>query len=75
MTLAAANGTAIATLLQATAEARAIQIKGDALRQNAQLVQLEAVNRWDGKLPVQMLGSAPVPFLNLGSIGNLGNSP
>lgn len=76
-----ADGEAYRNLATATAEAKAIEIKGeadatairvrgDALRQNPQLVNLEyakAAQNWDGKLPVNMYGSAPLPFLNVGS--------
>lgn len=51
-------------IAQATGEAEAIRIRGDALRQNSQLVALEAVQRWDGKLPVTMLGDT-VPFIQI----------
>lgn len=29
-------------------------------------VEMEKAKSWDGKLPVNMYGSAPVPFMNLG---------
>lgn len=71
-----ARGRANATLVQAQAEAQAIQLRGnaeataikaqsDALGQNPKLVDLRKAERWDGKLPVNMYGSQPVPFLNL----------
>lgn len=52
-------------VLAATADARAMQIKSQALSQNKGLVQYEAVQKWDGKLPVNMYGAAPIPFINL----------
>jgi regulator of protease activity HflC (stomatin/prohibitin superfamily) len=63
---AEAKGQADANLLVAEAEAKAIRLKGeaqaaaikaqaDALRQNAALVELRKAERWDGKLPTQML--------------------
>jgi len=51
-------------LLSAEAEAKSIQIRARALEQNAKLVELEAVQKWDGKLPQYMMGNS-VPFLNL----------
>lgn len=63
--VAKATGDAKATLLRAEAEAKSIQLRADALSQNARLVELNAVDKWDGKLPVNMYGSAPVPFINL----------
>ncbi len=60
-----ANGTATAIVLKAVAEAEAIRITGDALRQNQQLIQLEAVKKWDGKLPITMLGGGVLPFIDI----------
>lgn len=51
-------------VLTAKAEAEAMQIKSQALSQNQNLVAYEAVQKWDGKLPVQMLGNS-VPFINV----------
>lgn len=53
------------TVLAAKAEAESMKIKSAALAQNKGLVQFEAVQKWDGKLPVNMYGAAPIPFLNL----------
>ena len=51
-------------LITAESEAKAMQIKGDALRANHGLVELEAVNRWDGKMPqTLMLGENSKTFL------------
>ena len=47
------------------AEAKALEAQGQALRSNASLIQLEVAKRWSGNLPVNMYGSAPLPFLNL----------
>lgn len=51
-------------IVQSEAEAKAIRIKAQALQQNAQLIELEAVKKWDGKLPEYMLGNS-VPFINI----------
>lgn len=48
---------------EAEGEAQSIKIKGDALRDNPALVQLEAVRKWDGHLP-QMNGGA-IPFISV----------
>lgn len=42
------------TVASATAEAQAIKITGDALKENPQLIQLEWVKKWDGKTPIVM---------------------
>jgi hypothetical protein len=52
--------------VRSKAEAAAIQRKADALRANQNLVQLNAVDKWDGKLPAYMSGQAPLPFLTVG---------
>ena len=51
-------------IVQSEAEAKAIRIKAQALQQNAQLIELEAVKKWDGKLPEYMLGNS-IPFINI----------
>ncbi len=50
------------TIERATAEAKSINIRATALEKNAKLIELEAVNKWDGKLPQYMLGDS-VPFI------------
>ncbi len=51
-------------VLTAQAEAESMRIRSQAISQNQNLIQYEAVQRWDGKLPVNMYGSAPIPFIN-----------
>lgn len=53
------------TVAKATADAEAMKIKTSALSQNKGLVDYEAVQRWDGKLPQYILGNGAMPFLNL----------
>jgi regulator of protease activity HflC (stomatin/prohibitin superfamily) len=57
-----ARGVAESTLLKAKAEAEAIRIKGDALRENPRLVELAAVEKWNGTMP-QFVGSGAMPFI------------
>lgn len=52
---AKANGEADAKLKMAEAEAKAIQIKGDALRQNQELVSLTLAERWNGQYPSTLI--------------------
>lgn len=52
------------TVMRAQAEAQAMQIKAQALSQNAALVQWEAVQKWNGAMPVYMMGNS-VPLINL----------
>jgi len=60
-----AEGEANATRLRGDAEASAIRARADALRANADLVQLQAVEKWDGKLPTTMVPGSALPFINL----------
>lgn len=74
---AAADGQAYKTVTEAKATASQIQMEGEArakamdaqaqaLSRNPALVELRKAEAWDGKLPVNMYGSAPVPFMNVG---------
>jgi uncharacterized membrane protein YqiK len=60
-----AEGEAEAIRLRGEAEAAAIRARADALRANADLVQLQAVEKWDGKLPATMVPASALPFINL----------
>lgn len=62
---AKADGSAYAIEVQSKAEAAAIQRKADALRANPNLVQLNAVDKWDGKMPQYMGGQTPIPFIGI----------
>lgn len=54
-----------AILVKAEAEAKSIEMRNKALAQSRALIDYETVKTWDGKLPVQMLGSTPLPFLKV----------
>jgi len=69
--VAVATGAAEVARLQSEAEAKAIEAKGRALRANPEILQFEAVQRWNGILP-QVLGSGSTPFIQ---IPQLQNSP
>lgn len=77
---ATAKGVADSNLFTATAEAKAIEMKGKAeaaaieaqsraLSQNPSLIELRRAERWDGKLPQQVLGTAPIPFMPIAKPG------
>ncbi len=75
VTVARANADAVrakaladaeATRLRGEAEAAAIRARGIALKENPGLVELAAVERWDGVLPTQMIPGSAVPFVTLG---------
>lgn len=63
--LARATAEAQSTKLRGEAEATAIRAKAEALAQNQNLVELIRSERWDGKLPVQMIPGSTIPFLNV----------
>lgn len=65
--LETARYTAEARVAQAEGEAKAISIQAAAIEKQGGTgyVQLQAISKWNGVLPAQMLGSAPVPFVNL----------
>jgi prohibitin 2 len=70
-TQATADGAAYSVTKAAQAEAEAIHVKSQALAQNKDVLELRRIEveakraeRWDGKLPTTMYGSAPIPFLN-----------
>ena len=52
------------TMIKAEADAEAMRIKANALERNPKLVNYEAVQKWDGKMPQYMLGNS-VPFIDL----------
>ncbi|MBF3455186.1 prohibitin family protein, partial [Burkholderia pseudomallei] len=48
----------------AKGEAEALEVKAKALRENSQILQQMAIEKWDGKLP-QYMGSSSVPFVQI----------
>ena len=55
-------------VIMAESEAKSMEIRAKALEANKSLVEYEAVMKWDGKLPVYMMGNS-VPFVNIGVKG------
>ena len=51
-------------IIASEAEAKSMAIRAQALTQNKNLVEYEAVQKWDGKLPQYMMGNS-VPFVHL----------
>ncbi|WP_394064788.1 SPFH domain-containing protein [Alcaligenes sp. WGS1538] len=51
--------------LRGEAEAEAIRAKAQALAQNTNLVNLNAVEKWDGKLPESLVPGSALPFIGL----------
>jgi regulator of protease activity HflC (stomatin/prohibitin superfamily) len=54
-------------IAEATAEAQAIRIQAESISKQGgeSYVQLRAIDKWDGKLPEQMIPNATVPFLDI----------
>jgi regulator of protease activity HflC (stomatin/prohibitin superfamily) len=52
---------------QAEGEAQAISIQAQAIKTNGgtEYLQLQAINKWDGKLPVYMTPNSPMPFIGV----------
>jgi len=48
---------------QAKGKAQALQIEGNAITSNPQVVELRAIEKWNGQLPTYMTGTTP--FVNL----------
>ncbi len=67
--VAMAKGEADATVAKAQAAAESIRIQGQALKENPDLVSLKMAEKWDGKLPVYMLGQTTGMLLNLNNLG------
>lgn len=63
----AARGAAESQLAIARAEAEAIRLRGDALRANPEVIQLNAIQQWDGSLP-RITGGGAVPFINVDNL-------
>ena len=60
--VAAARGRAEAIRLEARAEADAITIRAEAFKKNPEVLKLDFVRKWDGKLPL-VIGGKPNGFM------------
>ena len=60
-----AKGIAESTMLEATAQAKAIQLVGQALQSNPQYTRFYATQHWNGILPQYVGGSGAVPFVDI----------
>ena len=49
----------------AEGEAKALQIKGNAINANPKIIKLEWINKWDGQLPTYMMGKDNGIILNV----------
>ena len=60
-----AQGAADAKVALAKGEAESITLRGDALRKNPEIMQLEAINKWSGTLPTYMTSGTQTPFVTV----------
>ena len=60
-----ADADAYATKAAGQATAEAIRERGAALRDNPDLVDLVAAEKWNGQLPTTMVPNSTVPFINM----------
>ena len=68
-----ANGSAVARILEAQAEARALQLLNEQLTRNGtQVLQLRSIEKWDGKLPIFITsGGQQIPiFIDINKLIN-----
>lgn len=63
--VAVAQGQAAAKLALAEADAKAIALRGEAVRNNPGVAELNAIEKWDGKLPVYEIGGGATPFISI----------
>jgi len=61
--VATATADAQARVAKAQGDAKAIQVEAEAIRTNPEIVNLRAVEKWDGRLPTYTGASAPLPFI------------
>ena len=53
------------SIQKAEGEAKALQIKGTSINNNPKIINLEWINKWDGKLPTYMMGNGQGVIMNL----------
>jgi len=61
----AAKGIAESTVLEATAQAKAIALVGQAMQTNPQYTKFYAIQHWNGILPQYVGGNGAVPFVDI----------
>ena len=62
-----ADAQAYAILKTEEANAAAIRLRGEALRENSEIVRLTVADKWDGKLPSTMVPGSSLPFIDVKS--------
>ena len=62
-----ADAQAYAILKTEEENAAAIRLRGEALRENSEIVRLTVAEKWDGKLPSTMVPGSSLPFIDVKS--------
>lgn len=65
-----AKGIAESTILEATAQAKAIQVVGQAMQANPLYTKFYAIQHWNGILPKYVGGNGAVPFVDISDKSN-----
>lgn len=73
--IALADAKAYEITAQAKAQAEAIDIEGEALRKNPEILELRAIEKWDGSVPRVTLGDKATPLINLNDFNKSKKSP
>ena len=60
---AKARGESDSARIRAQGEADAIKLRGEALAANPNVIQLDAIAKWNGVMPTTMVPGASVPFV------------
>lgn len=64
-TITQAEAAAQSVKLRADAEAYSLQVIREQLEKNNALIQYKSIEKWDGILPVYMMGNSPTPFIQI----------
>ncbi len=54
-------------IAEALGKAEALRVESEAIKESPAVLELRAIEKWDGKLP-SVMGSGATPFVNIGSI-------
>lgn len=65
--VATAKAKSDAMIASAQGKAEALRIEGEALKENANVAEIRAIEKWDGHLPTTMVPGSSVPFI--GKVG------
>lgn len=63
--VAKAKAEAESKVAEATGEAEAMRVRGEAIRTNPEILQQEAIKKWNGDVPQVIAGLGTTPFINI----------